>query len=108
MEPVRVTVLDSRASITGARIDSVEFTGCELSSLRWAGGKISRARFDSCRMLGARFEGVTLQHAVFTGCKLDYATFGLLSRAQKPGLRLSSPGPAERMERMWHAVEAPA
>src|ERR1700691_5460536 len=64
-----------RASITGARIDSVEFTGCDLSSLRWTGGKISRARFDTCRLLGARFEGVTLQHAVFTGCKLDYSAF---------------------------------
>jgi hypothetical protein len=29
-------------------------------------------------------------------------------RDQKPGLRLSPPGLAERMERMWHAVEAPA
>jgi uncharacterized protein YjbI with pentapeptide repeats len=62
-----------RATITGVRIDSVEFTGCDLSSLRWAGGKISRVRFDTCKLLGARFEGVTLEHVVFTGCKLDYA-----------------------------------
>jgi uncharacterized protein YjbI with pentapeptide repeats len=68
-------VQSGRASVTGVRIDSVEFTSCDLSSLRWTGGKTSRVRFDTCRLLGARFEGVTAQHAVFTGCRLDYATF---------------------------------
>jgi uncharacterized protein YjbI with pentapeptide repeats len=63
-----------QATISAARMDSVEFTGCNLSSLRWTGGKLSRVRFDTCKFLGARFEGVTMEHVVFTGCRLDYAT----------------------------------
>ena len=42
------------ASVTGARIRSVEFAGCELGSLRWSGGKITRTRFDNCQLVGAR------------------------------------------------------
>jgi uncharacterized protein YjbI with pentapeptide repeats len=64
-----------RASVTGARLSSVEFSGCDLSSLRWAGGKLSRVWFDSCRLLGARFIEVSAEHVVFTGCKLDYSVF---------------------------------
>jgi len=74
-----------RASITAARVDSVEFTRCDLSSLRWTGGKISRVRFDDCRLLGARFDGVTMEHVVFTGCKLDYSTLDQI-RATGPVL----------------------
>lgn len=62
------------ATISAARMDSVEFTGCSLSSLRWTGGRLSRVRFDTCKFLGARFQEVTMEHVVFTGCKLDYAT----------------------------------
>jgi uncharacterized protein YjbI with pentapeptide repeats len=62
------------ASMTGARLQSVEFTRCDLGSLRWSGGKVSRTRLDSCRLLGARFENMTLEHVVFTDCKMDYAT----------------------------------
>jgi uncharacterized protein YjbI with pentapeptide repeats len=64
-----------RASVTGARLSSVEFSGCDLASLRWAGGKLSRVWFDSCRLLGARFIEVSTEHVVFTGCKLDYSVF---------------------------------
>jgi uncharacterized protein YjbI with pentapeptide repeats len=64
-----------RASITAARMDSVEFTGCDLSSLRWEGGKLSRVRFETCKLLGAQLDGLSLEHVVFVGCKLDYTTF---------------------------------
>jgi uncharacterized protein YjbI with pentapeptide repeats len=70
-----------QASVTGVRMDSVEFTGCELSFLRWAGGKISRVRFDNCKLLGARFEGAALEHVVFTDCVLDYATLDQIRAA---------------------------
>ena len=65
-----------QASVSGARVNSVEFTGCDLSTLRWTGGKVSRVRFDSCKLLGARFEEVSAEHVVFTGCKLDYGPPG--------------------------------
>lgn len=70
-----------QASVTGVRMDSVEFTGCELSFLRWAGGKVSRVRFDDCKLLGARFEGVAMEHVVFTDCVLDYATLDQIRAA---------------------------
>jgi uncharacterized protein YjbI with pentapeptide repeats len=78
----RIRALNAgQATISAARMDSVEFTGCNLPSLRWTGGKLTRVRFDTCKFLGARFEGVTMEHVVFTGCKLDYATLDQIRAA---------------------------
>jgi len=70
------------ASMTEARVRSVEFTHCDLGSLQWTGEKISRTRFDACKLLGARFEDVTMEHVVFTDCKMDYA---MLDRIRASG-----------------------